>query len=208
MAATQMQVAQTKFMMNGGVYEMPLQMLREQGILDADYVYREYPKMLRFSQGFQEVNIPREDHKGRTWVETVSKEIFEEIIVNSAEEEDRVLSGGKSSAAIEEERQGLFRRCSVAGIKADPAWTIVRLKRELGEVLDAPPVDEMSALKEKLAQLEEMAAMKAKIEALEAQLSGRDEVSEMRSQLTSLGVKVDGRWSATKLREELEKATA
>lgn len=208
MAQTQLQVAQQKFMMNGGVFEMPLQQLREKGTIDTDYVYREYPKMLRFSQGEQEFQIPREDHKGRTWVETVTKEVFEEIIVNSAEEEDRVLSGGKTSAQVEEERQGLFARCRNAGVLADPSWTTVRLKRELGEALDAPPVDDLSALKTKLAQLEEMAAMKAKIEALEAQLSGRDEVSEMRAELAALGVKVDGRWNAARLREELEKATA
>ena len=205
MAQTQLQVAQTKFMMNGGIYEMPLQMLRERGLIDTDYVYREYPKMLRFHKGERTRELVKEDHKGRSFTDVIVEQVYEEVIVNSAEEEDRVLSGGKSNEALEEERQSLRARCVNAGIKADPAWTIVRLKRELGDVLDAPPVDDLSALKVKLAQLEEMAAMKAKIEALEAQLSGGGEVEEMRAELTTRGVKVDKRWSATRLREELER---
>jgi hypothetical protein len=35
-----------------------------------------------------------------------------------------------------------------------------------------------------------------------------DEAEDMRAQLTALGVKVDGRWSVPRLRQELDDATA
>lgn len=200
-------LAQESFLRQGGAFARVVAKMQE---LHGDYQYHEYPKMLRLSQGVQAIEIPREDIKGKTWIETVRKEVFDEIVVNSEEEEERVLSGGKTSAQIEQERQELLRRCVGAGIKADPSWSALRLRRELGDKMDAPePVDEMGSLKQKLAHLEEMAAMKAKIEALEIQLSAKPEdAEEMRRELTSLGVKVDGRWSHARLREELEKATS
>ena len=59
------------------------------------------------------------------------------------------------------------------GIKVDTAWSAVRLKRELGDKLDAPePADKMAALSAELANLRKMADMQAEIDALRAQLSG------------------------------------
>ena len=205
------ELAQTMFLQQGGVLARALGKMKEEGRIDRDYVYREYPKMLRISQGIQDIPRSTEDVKGRTisWAER--REVFEEIVVGSEEEEERVLSGGKTSSQIEEDRQGLLRRCVAAGIKADPSWSAVRLRRELGDKLDAPePADQMDALKEKLARLEEMAAMKAKITALEAQMAARpaDDVDAMRQELAALGIRTDGRWSAARLREELDRATA
>ena len=197
--------SQEAFLRQGGIYAPILKKLEDAGLIDAQYVYREYPKMLYISEGFQDIETPWEDVKGRTGVHVVRKEVFREVIVSSEDEEERVLSGGKTSTQLEDERQGLLRRAQAAGVKADPSWSAVRLRRELGEKMDAPeaPKDDLGALKAKLAQLEEMAAMKAKIEALEAQLAMPNEKAELQSQLTELGVKVDQRWSVTRLREEL-----
>ncbi len=45
--------AQLNFLRRGGIFEMPLTMLRTQGVIDEDYVYREYPKIIRISRGMQ-----------------------------------------------------------------------------------------------------------------------------------------------------------
>ncbi len=206
MAQTQTQLAQTKYLMNGGLYELPMQQMREKGILPSEYVYHEYPKMVRISQGMQTFDRSTEDHKGRTISWTETKEVFTDTIVNSVEEEERVLSGGMTSAQIEEERQSLILRCRALGIVADPSWSVVRLRRELGDKLDAPdPADKMGALEAELESLRKMAAMQAEIDALRAQMAKpADDVAEMRAALTERGVKVDGRWSAQRLREELD----
>jgi hypothetical protein len=209
MARTDIQHGQTQYLLRGGPFEMPLQMLYKSGVLQEDYVYREYPKMLRLSQGVQDVERSTEDCKGRVINWTERKEIFQEIVVHSEEEEERVLAGGKTSVELEQERLGLLQRCRSMGIHADPSWSAIRLRRELGDALDAPaPVDNMAKLEAELASLKKMAAMQAEIEALRAQLAKpSDESEELRAQLTELGVKVDGRWSIHRLRDELEKAT-
>lgn len=184
---------QINFMLRGGPLEMAIQNLRKQGLLNDEYVYRQYPEMVRLSKGT--------DEKG--------KEIIVDVIVNSDEEKDRVMSGGMTSTQVEEERQGLLQRCRTMRISADPSWTTTRLRRELGDALDAPaPVDNMAKLEAELGKLKKMAEMQAEIEALRAQLATTPaDVDEMRVELTTLGVKVDGRWSATRLREELNRAT-
>lgn len=184
MADARITQSQNKFMLAGGIFEMPLAELREKGILPSEYLYQEYPKHV-------EVN-------GQT------------VTVNSEDEEDRVLSGGKTSAQVEDERQVLILRARNAGLRVDPSWSVVRLRRELGEALDEAPApgDTVAKLEAELAGLKKMAAMQAEIEALRAQLSKpADDLDAMRAELTALGVRVDGRWSAARLREELERAT-
>lgn len=200
-------LAQNRFLNEGGVFAQPLAAKYDSGELSPDYVYNEYPKMLRISQGVQEIPGSTETIKGTVLTWTERREVFQEIVVNSEEEEDRVLSGGKTSDQIELDRQELIVRCRAQGVKVDPSWTSVRLRRELGETMDAAPGDEMGALQEKLARLQAMADMKAKIAALEAQLSApADDVDELRAELLTLGVRADGRWSATRLRAEIDQA--
>jgi hypothetical protein len=118
---------------------------------------------------------------------------------------------------MEEDRQGLIQRCRTMGIAADPSWSAVRLRRELGDALDAPaPGDNMAKLEAELANLRKMAAMQAEIEALRAQLGGTradapreaEEIEELRAQLTALGVPFHHRHGAERLRDLLEAATA
>jgi len=206
--------AQTNFLMQGGVFQAALAKMQEAGTLAADYVYHEYPRMVRLSRGVQEVERHTEtcDKRSITWTER--KEVFEDIIVNSEEEEERVLSGGKTSAQMEDERQGLIQRARNLGIPADPKWSAVRLRRELGDALDAPaPGDDMAKLEAELANLRKMAAMQAEIEALRAQVarpavSEADEVEELRAQLTALGVEFHHRHGAQRLRYLLDAATS
>lgn len=210
--------AQEAFLRVGGLYQEGLRKHRDNGALPDPSMFtefpQEYPKMLRISQGEQTTEHSTEDVKGKTITWKVTKEAFREIIVSSEDEEERVLAGGVTSAQQTEERQALIQRCRNAGIKVDLSWSSLRLKRELGEALDAPePVDDMAALTAKLARLQEMADMKARIAELEAQLSGKApdapaEVDDLRAQLTALGVVVDKRWGAARLREELDAATA
>lgn len=213
------QRAQQQFLLMGGAYQFGLAKLQEDGILSTDYVYHEYPKIVRLSRGTKEFERATEtcDKRTITWKET--KEVFEDILVNSEDEEERVLSGGKTSTQMEEERQGLIQRCRTMGIAADPAWSMVRLRRELGDALDAPaPGNDMAKLEAELANLRKMAAMQAEIGALRAQLGGprqdaatvrdSDEVEELRAQLTALGVPFHHRHGAERLRDLLEAATA
>ena len=67
----------------------------------------------------------------------------------------------------------------------------------------------MEALSRQLADLRKMAEMQAEIERLQAKLSApAGEADDLRSQLETLGVTVDRRWGTSRLREELERATA
>jgi hypothetical protein len=220
--------AQTNFLMQGGAYQFGLAKLQEDGVLATDYVYHEYPRIVRLSRGIQTFKRSTDtcDKRVIEWEET--KEVFEDIVVHSEEEEERVTSGGKSSVQMEEDRLGLLQRARNMGIPADPKWSAVRLRRELGEALDAPaPGDEMAKLEAELASLRKMAAMQAEIDALKAQIGGKpvarseqtltsplsshheaDEIDELRSQLTALGVEFHHRHGAVKLRELLDMATA
>jgi hypothetical protein len=205
----EMQMAQRKFLANGGVLERALMAKMKSGEIAKEYEYHEYPKMVRLMKGTETVECSTELGNGdrrKTWTET--RDIVEEIIVNSEEEEDRVLAGGKTSTQMEEERQQLILRARSLGLKVDMAWSAVRLRREMGDKLDAPaPEDKMARLAAELDQLRKMAAMEDEIAALRARLAPPDP-DDMRGQLEALGIKVDGRWSATRLREELDKATA
>lgn len=164
--------AQDDFLRRGGGYQLGLVQLRAAGLIAREYVYHEYPKAITIRNG-PEREVTREtvtcEKEKLRWTEMVADETV--IIVASEEEEERVLAGGKTSVQIEEDRQALLLRARANGLRADPNWSAVRLRRELGESLDAPPADEMGALTARLAQLEEMATMRAKIAALEAQLA-------------------------------------
>lgn len=218
MPTEDIEAAQDMFLSQGGLLVHALRDKRKQTnfgdksylVPPGKYEHQEYPKIILASKGVRKIDRFTEDinKKRIEWVE--EKEAFDEILVFSEEDEERVLAGGKTSAAMEDERQTLIRRCRAQGIKTDPNWSALRLKRELGEKMDAPePVDDMAALKDKLARLEEMQAMKARIAALEAELSGRppEDPDTLRQQLADLGVTPDKRWGAVRLREELERAT-
>jgi hypothetical protein len=204
------------FLLQGGVYRIGLNQMRKDGRLPRHPVHLEYPKMLRISEGIQEFERETETCRNTTIRWTEKKEVFREIIVESEEEEERVLSGGKSSAQLEQDRQLLIQRCHNLSIPVDPNWSAVRLRRELGDKLDEPaekdPVSKMAALENELAMLRKMADMQAEIERLRSSLQPapiEDEgVAELRAQLTALGVAVDGRWSLRRLQAELDRATS
>jgi hypothetical protein len=190
MAMSPVALAQSKFLMNGGGYELALAKMRAAGTMPEFYIFHEYPKAIRISRGMGEpVERETETCKGTVirWTEKAA-EIFETFIVDSEEEEERILAGGMTSAQIEDERLGLINRCHSLSIPVDPGWSVVRLRRELGDALDAPPPgDEMGALRAQLAQLEEMAAMKAKIAALQAQIAGGSQAPQLEAPIEELG---------------------
>jgi hypothetical protein len=174
MATSPVALAQTKFLMNGGGYELAMAQMRERGTMAESYVYHEYPKAIRVSQGMgAPTERETETCKGTTirWTDP-AVEMFETIIVHSEAEEERVLAGGKTSAQIEDERLGLINRCHSLSIPVDASWSVVRLRRELGDALDAPEqANDMARLEAELAGLHKMATMRAEIAALRAQLS-------------------------------------
>jgi hypothetical protein len=164
------QAAQDSFMARGGSYELALLQMKKDGTLKP-YVFHEYPKTIRLSHGTEQVTLSTETCKGTVITWTESREIFQDIVVNSEDEEERVLSGGKTSSQLEDERMGLIQRCHSMGIPADPAWSAVRLRRELGDALDAPaPGDNMARLEIELTNLRRMKAMQDEIAELRAQL--------------------------------------
>lgn len=210
----EVQESQDSFLRDGGTYRLGLAYHRKNGTLPKSYTYQEYPKMIRLSDGVKTFDCSTLtcDKQTVTWKE--EREVFRDIVVNDETEEERVLSGGKTSVQIEQDRQSLILKCSAAGIRVDPTWTAVRLRRELGERMDAPePTDKMGALEAELANLRKMAAMQAEIDALKAQMSTKaapdtDETDQLRADLTGLGVVIDKRWGVSRMREELERATA
>jgi len=210
----EVELSQQNFLMQGGIYARVLLDKKKRGEIPAEYVYREYPKMLRIFKGTREVERSTEVGNGSRkveWTETV--EDWDEIIVTSEAEEDRVRAGGKTAPQVEEDRQALIRRCHARHIQVDPSWSATRLRRELGEE-DAPAApNKMESMQAELDDLRKMADMQAEIERLREQVargSGDDAgvAIELRRQLTDLGVRVDGRWSVVRMREELDKATA
>jgi hypothetical protein len=208
----EMELAQRNFLQQGGVLQRALMEKMKSGELPSTYEYREYPKEIRISRGFHDVECETEVGNGSrkiTWNE--NREVIERIIVNSEEEEDAVLYGGKTAVQIEEDRQGLLTRARALGIKVDASWSAIRLRRELGDQLGGVETqDQLAALQKELAGLKKVAEMQAEIDALKAQLGGRhqDSTEDLKAQLEALGVTVDGRWSAKRMREELERATA
>lgn len=168
---------QSKFLQAGGGYELGLTKLRAAGIIPevGSYVFQPYPKMIRLPVG-EPHDVERSTeigagHSFRTWIDHNVQD-YEEIIVNSEEEEERVLSGGKTTTQLEEERQGLLTRARGMGIPAGPNWTAVRLRRELGDALDAPsPGDKMAQVEAELEGLRRMAAMQDEIAMLKAKLA-------------------------------------
>jgi hypothetical protein len=204
------------FLAQGGVFRFGVTQMRKDGRLPRFPVHHEYPKLLRLSDGVQEFDRETETCRNTTvkWVE--KREVFRDILVDSEEEEERVLGGGKTSVQIEADRQGLLQRCRSLGIPADAAWTAVRLRRELGDKLDAPddvkPADKMAALESELAMLRRMSEMQTEIDRLRVSLqpvqASDEDIAQLRNELATLGVKVDGRWSATRLRDELDRATS
>ena len=209
-ALTEAQLGQQNFMMQGGTYQLPLQEMRKKGLMASEYEFHYYPKMIRLNPRVETVNRMVQLASGKEREDTFTRTVYDDIIVNSEEEEERVVAGGKTTTQMEEERQGLLMRCRANGIPADPTWLAVRLRRELGDALDAPaPGDNMAKLEAELGTLRKMAAMQAEIEALRAQMARPPEDPEaMRAELTSLGVRFDGRWSVQRLRDELDRATA
>jgi hypothetical protein len=180
MAMSPVALAQSKFLMNGGGYELAMAQMREKGTMAESYVFHEYPKAIRISHGSESVVCRTDTCKGSEITWTEQRDIFEDIIVNSEEEEERVLAGGKTSSQIEDERLGLINRCHSLSIPVDPGWSVVRLRRELGDALDAPePGNEMAKLEAELAALHKMAAMRAEIAALRAQIAEPEPVAQI-----------------------------
>lgn len=181
MAMTPVALAQSKFLMNGGGYELPMAQMRERGLIPeaGAHPYKEYPKALRISLGMGEPTVRRTDScKGTeiVWTEP-PHEMFETIIVHSEEEEERFHATGRTAVQFEEERQGLINRCHSLSIPVDPGWTVVRLRRELGDALDAPaPGNEMAKLEAELAALQRMQAMRAEIASLRAQIAEPEQI--------------------------------
>lgn len=172
MAISPVALAQSKFLMNGGGYELALAQMRDKGTMAESYVYHEYPKAIRISHGSEAVVCRTDTCKGTEITWTEQREIFETITVASEAEEERVLAGGKTSSQIEDERLGLINRCHSLSIPVDPSWSVVRLRRELGDALDAPePGNEMARMEAELAALKRMQAMRAEIASLRAQIA-------------------------------------
>lgn len=202
--------AQEQFIQQGGLFQEALRKKRAAGELPKSYVFNEYPKDIRISEGVQEFKMSTETVDKRRIEWTENREVFRTVTVYSEEEEEQVQAGGMTHASLEDERQALILRCRNLGIKVDPTWTTIRLKRELGDKLDAPePTDKMAALKRELEQLQEIARMQAEIERLRAQVAKpADDADTLREELAGLGIVADKRWGVARLREELDKATA
>jgi hypothetical protein len=168
-----MSASQQNFLRDGGPMSAVLEAKYQSGELSRDYVYRDYPKLLRRSLGIKHFDHATEVIRGnatviRDWSE--DREVFEEIIVKSEAEEEAVLSGGRTAAQVEEDRQAMIVLCRQRNIQVDPTWGIVRLQRELGA---APSNETIDAMRTKIADLEEKAALRERIATLEAMIAGR-----------------------------------
>jgi len=234
-------ISQAQFLERGGPMQGIMDAKIASGELNFNYVYREYPKHIRRSLGMKTVTRYTDMIRGReviphSWDETF--EDFETLTVHSEEEEESIISGGMSAAAIEAQQLDLQQQARMRGIQVDPAWSSIRLRRELGL---APTQEAVSTMQQQIVALEERLALRARIAELEARLLAanqpvsdaprstmpaapvvplrrqgfgsaydqeENEREHLRKQLMSLGVKVDLRWAINRLHEELDAATA
>lgn len=215
LATLDCEIAQEDFLKRGGAMQRALSHKIKTGEIAQYYSFNEYPKAIKINHRTEAVDCTTETCRGTLIHWTENRKIWDEIIVSSEEEEERVLSGGATSAQIEEQRHALYQRCLSQGIQADRSWSMVRLKRELGEKLDEAPKDDIGAARARLAELEELASLRAQIAFLEAQSASPaavapvdEEVAVLRASLVSLGIKPDARWGEKRLREELDRASA
>lgn len=216
--AVMMQDAQRAFLTSGGAYRNALNQMRTSGQLASEYVFYEYPKEIRIRRGTETVkrSTVSVDKEKIEWDEI--REIVDVFIVNSEEEEDRVLSGGKTADEIEQDRQALIAQAKARNLRFDPTWTTLRLQREMGIPVAAEQpaaFDEVAELEAQVAKARRAIALRKELDELNAQLAEpaptaaiSDDMDSLRTELTALGVRVDGRWSEARLRQELERATA
>jgi hypothetical protein len=209
----EVELAQAEFMARGGVMQMALTKKYKSGELvkPGKYEWQEYPKMLRLNPREEEIEQKYFIGNSQTPnVSYVTRLVYDEIVVNSEDEEERVLSGGKTAGAIEAERQELLAKARLLGLRVDSNWSVVRLRREMGDKMGSVETQaQVEALLKERDSLRMIADLQAEIEALKAGRAGSpNEVEELRAELTAVGVDVDRRWGAARLREELERVTA
>lgn len=222
--------SQMQFLQRGGPMSGIMDAKIESGELNPTYTFREYPRMLYVSLGITTERKRTQVIRGKEevieeWDDT--RERFREIIVNSEAEEEAVLAGGRSDIEVEAQRQEMISNARSRNIQVDESWGLVRLQRELGA---APTNETIDALRTKVADLEEKAALRAQIAELTAQMArlavptqawrpvadasitaptyAENERDLLRQQLMDLGVAVDMRWQVPRLRAELDAATA
>lgn len=214
-----MQDSQRAFLMQGGAFANALRKMRADGQIPTSYQYHEYPKEVRISRGTEKVNrsTMTADKEKVEWTE--ERKIEDVFIVYSEDEEERVLNGGKTAAQVEEDRLELIATAKARGLKFDPTWSAIRLRRELG-IPDASAnqtaaFDEVDELEKQVAKARRAIALRKELADLNAELAdapaeapATDDAEGLREQLRALGVKPDGRWSVAKLQQELEAATA
>lgn len=206
-------LSQRNFMANGGPLAGVLEAKYQSGELQREYTYQEYPKYIRIPRGTQTVTRTTTAIRGKNEIDVQWEEeapVYDEHWVNSEEEEEAVLSGGKSQLQLETERQQMISDLRSRGMQVDPTWTYVRLQREMGSM---PPREAVEALQRKVEVLENEAKLRARIAELEAQLNEKpalasmaqvDETEALREELRQAGVAVDKRWSLATLRQQVE----
>ncbi len=211
--------AQENFLRTGGPLAAVLQHKYETGELSSNYEYQEWPKWIanpraRVEKVKRHTEVIRGN--GTTTIEWEEEVVVDpHVLVHSEEEAERVRTGGMSDGEIEESRQKLIHEAKVRGIRVDPSWGIARLEEMLGQ----RPLEAIASLQaqaeaqqQKIDLLQRLADQERMIAELQAQLAGRqqppaDERDELRRQLQSLGVEIDMRWGAQRLRDELDEAT-
>lgn len=151
---------QRNFLQGGGIYRNALTQGYKNGTLvrPSEYVFQEYPKYLKLSKGFEDVQHETENVKGKTITWTVREELFDEVIVNDAAEEAKVMKG----------------RTLVAGAAPSTVATITpaaaAVEDDSIEALEARLADmkKKAALRREIADLAASEALEAAIDAPEA----------------------------------------
>jgi hypothetical protein len=123
---TPSQLANENFLKSGGVY----QAASEKARMTAPQGYQEFPKMVRKHKGTRIVrgkdidNNPTENEI----------DIWEDVEVNSEEEELRVRGGGKSADQVASDRDALILRAEQSGVRVDRRWSDERIRAEMAKV--------------------------------------------------------------------------
>jgi hypothetical protein len=181
------------------------------------YEFREYPKHvypegLTYPADYSEVHL-----RGKPMG----------VEVNSADEERSVMSAERPLEGEPANRAALRQQLATLGVQVDPTWDMTRLYRELAARANRLAMEHsveygQNALAGNPGEVEwgtvpedteserraaESFNREPQLHTDEPKPGGDQDIIDLRMQAASIGLKVDGRWSAQRLRDEIARVT-
>jgi hypothetical protein len=195
---------QREFLEKGGLYRMA-----DVIVNPVQYVHQEYPKLLSFSQGWEDIERETENVRGRLLTWTERREKFDSVVVETAEEEAAAIAkrGGKLPGSRPDgDETDADNEGSLAAIQAEQAV----LKAKLAVMKENADLRRQiaAAAAEEAAEAAPAPVTLAPVGTISPPAEDPEMLDEYRSALRGFGVKVDLNWNLERLEAEHDKASA